>query len=136
MHVSGNDGSVINKIEQLSCILGQQDLLLGTLNDGSGVEVVCLLELLTGDVGELGFGDERLSLCTDKFLLESDNLDRAGLLVLQLLDFVRDLEVRVSVFVRRGRWVKHTLALWSREGWTEDSVLRICLRTPLLSSRP
>lgn len=103
VHVSRNDGSVINKIEQLSCILGQQDLLLGTLNDGSGVEVVCLLELLTGDVGELGFGDKRLGLCADKLLLESDNLDRAGLLVLQLLDFVRDLEVRVSMFVRRER---------------------------------
>lgn len=103
VHVSGNDGSVINKVEQLSCVLGQQDLLLGTLNDGSGVEVVCLLELLTGDVGELGFGDERLGLCADKLLLESDNLDRAGLLVLQLLDFVRDLEVRVSMFVRHER---------------------------------
>lgn len=116
VHVSGNYGSVINEVEQLSCVLGQEDLLLGTLNDSSGMEVVCLLELLTGNVGELGFGDERLSLCADKLLLESDNLDRTGLLVLQLLDFIRDLEVRVSMFVRRTRRVKHTLALWSREG--------------------
>ena len=103
VHVSGNDGSVINKVEQLSCVLGQEDLLLGTLNDSSGMEVVCLLELLTGNVGELGFGDKRLGLCADKLLLESDDLDRAGLLVLQLLDFVRDLAVGVSMFVRRAR---------------------------------
>lgn len=67
------------------------------------MKVIGLLELLTGDVGELGFGDQRLGLCADKLLLESDNLDRAGLLVLQLLDFVRDLAVGVSMFVRRAR---------------------------------
>lgn len=67
------------------------------------MKVIGLLELLTGDVGELGFGDKRLGLCADKLLLESDNLDRAGLLVLQLLDFVRDLAVGVSMFVRRAR---------------------------------
>jgi hypothetical protein len=66
-------------------------LLLGTLNDGCSVDIVSLLELLAGDVGELGFSDERLGLCADKLLLKSDNLDRAGLLVLELLDFVRDL---------------------------------------------
>jgi hypothetical protein len=91
--ISGNDGSVINEVEQLSCVLGQKNLLLGALNDGSSVNVVSLLELLAGDVGKLSLGDERLGLCTDKLLLKSDNLGGAGLLVLELLDLIGNLQL-------------------------------------------
>jgi len=91
--ISRDNGSVIDEVEQLSCVLGQQDLLLGALDDSGGVKVVSLLELLAGDVGKLSLGDERLSLCADELLLESDNLDRAGLLVLQLLDLIGNLEL-------------------------------------------
>jgi hypothetical protein len=49
------------------------------------------LELLTGDVGELSLGDERLSLSTHEFLLKHNNPGRVGLLVLQLGDLVGDL---------------------------------------------
>lgn len=72
--ISGNDGSVVNEVEQLSCVLGQKNLLLCALNDGSSVNVVSLLELLAGDVGKLSLGDKGLSLCADKLLLERDNL--------------------------------------------------------------
>lgn len=57
------------------------------------MDVVCLLELLAGDVGQLSLGDERLGFGADKFLLKSDELGRLGLLVLQLLDLVLDLYV-------------------------------------------
>ena len=93
MDISRDNGSIIDEVEQLSCVLGQQDLLLGALDDSGGVKVVSLLELLAGDVGKLCLGDERLSLCADELLLEGDNLDRAGLLVLQLLDFIGNLEL-------------------------------------------
>lgn len=94
MCVSRDNRSVVDKVEQLSCVLGQQDLLLGTLNDGGGVKIVGLLELLTGDVGELGLGDERLGFCADQLLFEGDDLGRAGLLVLELLDLVEDLDTQ------------------------------------------
>jgi len=55
------------------------------------VEIVCLFELLAGDVGQLSLGDERLGFGADEFLLESDELRGLWLLVLQLLDFVLDL---------------------------------------------
>lgn len=58
VRISGHNGRVINEVEQLSCILGQKDLLLGTLDDGGSVSIVGLLELLTGDVGKLSFSDE------------------------------------------------------------------------------
>lgn len=90
--VSRDNGSVVNEVEQLPCVLGQQDLLLGALDDSGGVKVVGLLELLAGDVGKLGLGDKRLSLCADELLLESDDLDRAGLLVLQLLNLIGNLD--------------------------------------------
>ena len=99
--ISRNNGSVVDKVEQLSCVLGQHDLLLGALDDSGGVKVVGLLELLAGDVGKLSFSDKRLSLCADKLLLKSDNLDRAGLLVLQLLDLVGNLDSRISMFASR-----------------------------------
>lgn len=71
---------------------GEQDLLFGTLDDRSSVDVVCFLELLTSDVCELCLGDERLRFGADKLLLEGDELGRFWLLVLELLDFVLDLE--------------------------------------------
>lgn len=35
----------------------EEDLLLGALDDGGGVQVVGFFEFLAGDVGELRFGD-------------------------------------------------------------------------------
>jgi hypothetical protein len=49
------------------------------------------LELLAGDVGQLGLGDEGLGLSADKLLLEDYNLGGVGLLVLQLGNLVGDL---------------------------------------------
>lgn len=95
--ISRNDRSVVNEVEQLSCVLGQHNLLLGALDDSGGMKVVGLLELLAGDVGKLSLGHKGLSLCADKLLLKRDDLDRAGLLVLQLLDLVGNLDSTVSI---------------------------------------
>lgn len=93
--LAGHDGSVVKEVDELACLGCEQDLLLGALDDGRGVDVVGFLELLTGDVGELGFGDERLGFGADEFLLESDDLGGFWLLVLELLDLILDLLVEV-----------------------------------------
>lgn len=67
-----HNGSVVEQVDELACLGCEQNLLLGALDDGSSVNIVGLLELLAGDVGELGLGDERLGFGADEFLLESD----------------------------------------------------------------
>jgi hypothetical protein len=60
------------------------------------------LELLAGDVGQLGLCDQGLGLGTDKLLLENDNLGRVGLLVLELCNLVGNLLLacgELAVFV-------------------------------------
>lgn len=89
--VAWDDRSVVDHFKQDAGILGEQDLLLGALDDGGSVNVVGFLELLAGDVGQLSFGDERLCFCADELLLEGDDLGGTWLLVFQLLDLVLDL---------------------------------------------
>lgn len=76
------NGRVVEQVDELARLGREQDLLLGSLDDGGGVEVVGLFELLAGDVGELGFGDEGLGFGADEFLLEGDELGGLWLLVL------------------------------------------------------
>jgi hypothetical protein len=89
-HVSWYYGSVIEEVEQTAAILGEDDLLLGSLNGGSEVDVEGLLDFLTSlsmessafvltkspvltyNVGELSFSDQVLSLGSHEFLLEGD----------------------------------------------------------------
>ena len=72
-------------------VAGDDGELLAVL--AHGIELVGEggLELLAGDVGQLGLGDEGLGLSADKLLLEDDNLGGVGLLVLQLGNLVGDL---------------------------------------------
>jgi hypothetical protein len=90
--LAGHNGRIVKQVDELSCLCRKQDLLLGSLDDGGGVDVVCLLEFLAGDVGQLSLGDKRLGFGADELLLESDELGGLGLLVLQLLDLVLDLD--------------------------------------------
>ncbi len=75
------DGSVVNQLEQVLAVAGNDSKLVGV---GS-------LDLLTSDVRELGLGDQRLCLGTDELLLKDNNLGRVGLLVLELGNLVGDL---------------------------------------------
>ncbi|KAH9822052.1 MFS transporter prlL [Teratosphaeria destructans] len=84
--------SIVEHVEESSRVFGEDDLLLGTFDDRRGMRVVCLLELLAGNVGELGFGDQGLSLGTNELLLKSDQFGRLGLLVLQLLNLILNLQ--------------------------------------------
>lgn len=98
--VSRNYGGIVKQVQQLSGLFGQQDLLLGALDDGSGLEVVGFLQLLAGDVGQLSLGDKRLCFSTDELLLKGHNLGRGGFLVLQLLDLILDLWVELALSPR------------------------------------
>ena len=90
--LAGDDGGVVQQTQQLAGVLGEQDLLLGTLDDGRGVQVVGFLEFLAGDVGELGFGHEGLGFGADELLLEGDDFGGFGLFLLEFGDFVEDLQ--------------------------------------------
>jgi hypothetical protein len=87
------------------------------------------LELLAGDVGELGLGDERLGLGSNELLLENNNLGAVGLLVLELSNLISDLLLacerscqQMSLVVRKlGKDIRSLL------GWTEASMLRMLL---------
>jgi hypothetical protein len=85
------DGSVVNELEEVLAEAGDDSKLLAVLTEGIELVGEGSLQLLTGDVGELGLGDERLSLGTDELLLKDDNLGAVGLLVLELGDLVGDL---------------------------------------------
>lgn len=89
--LAGSDGGVVDELEEVLAVAGDDGHLLAVL--AQGVELVGEggLQLLAGDVGELGLSDERLGLGADKLLLENDNLGAVGLLVLELGNLVGDL---------------------------------------------
>jgi hypothetical protein len=102
--VARDNGSVVDKVQEAASMLGQDDLLLCTLNSSCKVVVVGLLKLLARlhnvsgvsetlsgcpyDVAELGFGNQALSLCADELLFKLDDLSALRLLVLQLGNLV------------------------------------------------
>jgi hypothetical protein len=89
--LAGGDRGVVDELEQVLSVASNDGELLAVL--AHGVELVGEggLELLAGDVGQLGLGDQGLGLGADKLLLENNNLGGVGLLVLQLGDLVGDL---------------------------------------------
>lgn len=90
------DWGIINEVEQVLAVASDDGGLLAMLSEG--IELVCerSLQLFSGDVGELGLCDQRLSLSSDKFLLKDHNTWRVGILVLQLCDLIGDLVLAVS----------------------------------------
>lgn len=85
------DRGVVDKLEQVLAVAGNDGQLLAVLAQGVELVGVGSLELLARDVGELSLGDEGLGLGTDELLLEDDNLGRVGLFVLELGDLIGDL---------------------------------------------
>ena len=95
------DWSVINQLEQVLSITSDDCKLLAVLTESIELVGVCSLELFTGDVGKLSFGDEGFGFGSDELLLEDDDLWRVWLLVLELGDLVGDLLLAWS-YVREG----------------------------------
>ena len=86
-----NDGRVVEQVDEAASLGCEEDLLLGALDDGGGVQVVGFFEFLAGDVCELRFGDEGLGFGADELLLEGDEFGGLGLFVFEFLDLVLDL---------------------------------------------
>jgi hypothetical protein len=89
--LAGGDRGVVDELEQVLSVASNDGELLAVL--AHGIELVGEggLELLAGDVGQLGLGDQGLGLSANKLLLENNNLGGVGLLVLQLGNLVGDL---------------------------------------------
>ncbi len=86
-----SDWGVIDEFQKMLSVTSNYGELLAVLAESIKLVGVGSLQLLAGDVGELGFSDEGLGLSTDKLLLEDDNLGGVWFLVLELSDLVRDL---------------------------------------------
>ena len=89
--LAGSDRGVVDELEEVLAVAGNDGHLLAVLTESIELVGESSLQLLTGDVGELSLGDERLGLSTDELLLKNNNLGAVGLLVLQLGDLVGDL---------------------------------------------
>jgi hypothetical protein len=87
------------------------------------------LDLLAGDVGELGFGDQRLCLGADELLLKNDDARGLRVFVLELSDLVGDLLLACSGDLVNGSNLRSRVEgiLRSRLGCTEASMLRMLL---------
>ena len=88
--LAGSNGGVVDKLEKMLSEPSNNGELLTMLTEGIELIGESSLELLTGDIRELGLGDQRLSLGADKFLLENHNLRAVWFLVFELGDFVGD----------------------------------------------
>ena len=85
------DWGVINQLEKVVSVTGDNRHLLAVLAKSIELVSESSLELLTGDVGQLGLCDEGLGLSTDELLLENDDSWGVWLLVLELGNLVGDL---------------------------------------------
>jgi hypothetical protein len=85
------DRGVVNQLEEVLAVAGDDGHLLAVLAERIELVGEGGLQLLAGDVGELGLSNERLGLGTDELLLEDDDLGAVGLLVLELGNLIGDL---------------------------------------------
>ena len=85
------DRGVVDQLEKVLAVAGDDGHLLAVLAERIELVGEGGLQLLAGDVGELGLSDERLGLGADKLLLEDNDLGAVGLLVLELSNLVGDL---------------------------------------------
>lgn len=88
--LAGGDWGVVDKLQQVLSVAGDDGNLLAVLAQSVKLVGKGGLDFLAGDVGQLGFGHQRLGLGTNQFLLEHDDAGRVGVLVLELGDFVGD----------------------------------------------
>lgn len=75
------------------------------------VELVCesCLELLTSDVGKLGFSDEGFRFRTDEFLFKDNDTGGVGLLVFELSDLIGNFLLAVTAGLDGGLNIANAL---------------------------
>lgn len=89
--LAGGHGGIIDQVEEVLSVSGDDGDLLAVLAEGIELVLECGLDLLAGDVGQLGLGDQGLGFGTDELLLQNDDAGGVGVLVLELGDLVGDL---------------------------------------------
>ena len=89
--LTGGNGGIVDQLEQVLSVAGDDGNLLGVLAHGVELVLESSLDLLAGDVGQLGLGDQGLGFGADQLLLQDDDAGRVGVLVLELGDLVGDL---------------------------------------------
>ena len=67
--LAGSDGVVVDQLEKMFSVASDNCKLLAVLAEGVELVGESSLELLTGDVGKLGLGNEGFCLSTDELLL-------------------------------------------------------------------
>jgi hypothetical protein len=87
---------VVDELKQVFSVTGDNGNFFTVLADRVELVVECGLQFFAGDVGQLGFRDQGLGLCSDEFLLQDHNTRAVGLLVLELSDLVGDLLLAVA----------------------------------------
>ena len=109
------DRGVVDELEEVLSVASNDGDLLAVLTESIKLVGVGGLDLLAGDVGELGFGDQRLGFGTDELLLEDDDLGRVGLLVLELGDLVGDL--LLAWLGSAMAWASNLYSMTYGRGW-------------------
>ena len=89
--LSWSHRGIINKLQKVLAEASNDGKLLAVLLKSVELISESCLELLTGNVGELGFCNEGFCLSTDKLLLENNDAGAVRLLVLKLSNLISDL---------------------------------------------
>lgn len=91
-----SDGGIVDQFQKMLAVAGDDGQFLRVLTERIELVGESGLELLAGDIGKLGFGDEGLGFGADKLLLEDNDTGRVGLFVFELSDLVGDLLLAVA----------------------------------------
>lgn len=89
--LAGSHWGVVNQVQKVLAVPGDDGDLFAVLAQSVELILEGGLDLLTGDVGQLGLSDKGLGLGADKLLLQNDNSGRVGILVFQLGNLISDL---------------------------------------------
>ena len=100
--LAGSDRSVIDELEEVLAITGDNGNLLAVLPQSIELVSVGSLNLFASNVGELSLGNKRLGLGADKLLLKDDDLGRVGFFVLELSNLVGNLLLAFYVLLVPG----------------------------------
>lgn len=100
--LAGSDRGIINQLQEMLSVAGNDGQLFTVLTQSIELVGESSLEFLAGDVGELGFCDERFGFGTDELLLEDNDAGRVWFLVFQLGDLIGDFLFAVTTGLDRG----------------------------------
>merc|ERR1711977_629334 len=97
--ITRDDGSVVEEVEETATVAGEDDLLLCALDGSCELGSICLLHLLSGNVGQLSLSNQILRLSTNKLLLQRNQLGALRLLNFQLRNLIRNLRFVVTTWL-------------------------------------